>query len=112
MFRGARRTGGKFHNVQTANGGRAFARQKELAMSSPQMEQKSRSELEALSLESAKRQLGCRDLTHVPIRRLYPEGSGPNWEPAKFVPTLPKIADGYARKAIAALTGRYALANE
>jgi hypothetical protein len=33
MFRGARGTGGKFHNVQTANGERAFARQKRYHMS-------------------------------------------------------------------------------
>ena len=76
------------------------------------MPEKTRYALEALSLDSAKRHLGCRALTHVLIRRLYPEGSGPNWEPAKFVPTLPDIANGYARKAIAALTGRYALADE
>jgi hypothetical protein len=33
MFRGARRTGGKFHNVQIAIGERTFARQKEHHMS-------------------------------------------------------------------------------
>jgi hypothetical protein len=76
------------------------------------MPQKTRSELETLSFEIAKGCLGCNELTHVAIRRLHPEGSGPNWEPVKFFPRLPPIADGEARHAIAVLTGRYALADE
>jgi hypothetical protein len=76
------------------------------------MEQKSRNELDALSLEVAKRQIGCRGTERVTIRRLPPNGSGPNWAPDKFYPPLPDIADGEARDAIANLTGRYALADD
>lgn len=78
----------------------------------PQMEQKSRPELESLSLKVTKQQLGCHETKHVTIRRLYTKGSGPNWEPDKFDPPLPPIADDIARKAIAALTACYALADE
>jgi hypothetical protein len=49
------------------------------------------------------------ELTAVRIQRLRPEGSGPNWEVAEFIPDLPPLAKKNALKAIAPLRQQYAL---
>jgi hypothetical protein len=76
------------------------------------MSEMTRAFLEAESLRMAKSCLGCGDLTAVKIERLDPPGSGPNWRPSAFEPALPPLAEQEARQAIAALTGKYALAKE
>ena len=74
-----------------------------------QMTKESRYFLEAESLRVAKRVLGYKHLTAVKIARVHPPGSGPNWYPVEFIPPLPPMAEAEARKAIASLTGKYAL---
>ena len=74
-----------------------------------QMTKESRDFLEAESLRVAKRVLGCKHLTAVKIARVHPPGIGPNWHPVEFIPPLPPMAEAEARKAIASLTGKYAL---
>src|SRR5258708_29535526 len=67
--------------------------------------------LEAECLKVANRQIEVRgELVHVSIRRLYPAGSGPNWEVAEFFPPLPRIAEHAARVAISDLPGTSGLA--
>src|SRR5215211_1338993 len=61
----------------------------------------SRAWLEAECLRVTRKQLGCNGTQAVTIRRLHPKGSGPNWEPQKFRPSLDKVAEHYARKALA-----------
>jgi hypothetical protein len=77
-----------------------------MAESMPEM---TRNFLEAECLRVARGALGCNDLQAVKIARADIAGSGPNWYPSEFVPTLPPLAEKEARLAIAPLTGRYAL---
>jgi hypothetical protein len=69
----------------------------------------SRAALEAECLRITKKQQGCAHTQSVTIRRIRQEGSGPNWEPQKFLPPLDKVAEYYARRALAKLGESYAL---
>jgi len=73
--------------------------------------QKSRAYIEAECLKTAGTQNLCRELKHVRIRRLFPSGSGPNWEPAEFEPALSTVGECMAQKAISSLPDSYALAD-
>ena len=68
----------------------------------------SRAWLEAECLRVTRKQLGCSGTQAVTIRRLHPKGSGPNWEPQQFRPPLDKVAEHYARRALAELSEMYA----
>src|SRR5205823_11225567 len=63
----------------------------------------SRASLEAECLRVTRKQQGCRGTHAVTIKRLHPEGSGPNWEPQQIYPALDKVAEHYARRALAEL---------
>jgi len=72
---------------------------------------KTRAFIEAECLKAASTQNLCRELKHVKIRRLFPSGTGANWEPAEFEPPLSTVGECMAQKAIGSLPERYALAN-
>jgi hypothetical protein len=73
--------------------------------------QKTRAFIEAECLKAASAQNLCRELKHVKIRRLFPNGTGPNWEPAEFEPPLSTVGACVAQKAISSLHDSYALAD-
>ena len=73
--------------------------------------QKSRAFIEAECVKAACAQNLCRELKHVRIRRLFPGGLGPNWEPAEFEPALSAVGECMAQKAISSLPDSYALAD-
>jgi len=68
-----------------------------------------RAALEAECLRVTKKQHGCSGTQAVTIRRLQPRGPGPNWEPQQFHPPLGKVAEHYARRALAGLSQMYSL---
>jgi hypothetical protein len=72
--------------------------------------QKSRAFIEAECVKAAGAQTLCRELKNVRIRRLFPSGSGANWEPAGFEPPLSTVGECMAQKAITPLYDSYALA--
>jgi hypothetical protein len=69
----------------------------------------SRAWLEAECLRVTRKQQGCGGIEAVTIRRLYSGSSRPNWEPQQFRPPLDKVAEHYARRALAELREMYAL---
>jgi hypothetical protein len=69
----------------------------------------SRAALEAECLRVTRKQQYCAQTQSVVIRRLRPQGSGPNWEPQQFRPPLGKVAEHHARKALAELAEIYCL---
>ena len=73
--------------------------------------EKSRAFIEAECVKAASAQNLCRELKHVRIRRLFPGGLGPNWEPAEFEPALSAVGECMAQKAISSLPDSYALAD-
>ena len=73
--------------------------------------QKTRAFIEAECLKAARTQNLCRELKHVKIRRLFPSGTGPNWEPAEFEPALSTVGACMAQKAISSVHDSYALAD-
>ena len=54
-------------------------------------------------------QAACRDVKDVVIRRLHPQGTGPNWEVERFEPPLPTSSEEIARHVIARLQDEVAL---
>jgi hypothetical protein len=72
--------------------------------------QKSRAFIEAECVKTASAENLCRELKNVRIRRLFPSGTGANWEPAEFEPPLSRVGECMAQKAISSLRDRYALA--
>jgi hypothetical protein len=74
--------------------------------------QKSREFIESECVKAASAQKLCRELKHVRIRRLYPNGTETNWEPAEFEPPLSTVGECMAQKAITSLAHSYALADE
>jgi hypothetical protein len=71
---------------------------------------KSRAFIEAECVKAAGAQTLCRELKHVRIRKLFPSGTGANWEPAEFEPPLSTVGECMAQKAISPLYDSYALA--
>ncbi|MBX9826379.1 MAG: hypothetical protein K2Y27_15485 [Xanthobacteraceae bacterium] len=98
-----------FVSVPIAYISRSFWKATEGRMMPAQMPQKTQAWLEAKALEIARREMGCRELAAVRIKRILPEGSGPNWQVAAFEPPLPPAAETFALEAIALLRGTYAL---
>ncbi|MBI2716993.1 MAG: hypothetical protein HYX37_21485 [Rhizobiales bacterium] len=73
-------------------------------------QQKSRAFIEAACVKAASAENLCRELKHVRIRRLFPNGIGANWEPAGFEPALSTVAECMAQRAIGSVIDSYALA--
>lgn len=77
-----------------------------------QMRIRSKGILEQECLKAARFRTECRAIERITIRRLRPQGSGPNWEPAEFHPLPTRPAEMAARHAIVRLQGTYELAKE
>jgi hypothetical protein len=73
--------------------------------------QKSRAFIEAECVKAASAQDLCRGLKHVRVRRLFPNGTGANWEPAEFEPPLSTVGECMAQMAISSLPDSYVLAD-
>jgi hypothetical protein len=69
----------------------------------------SRSVIEAMCLSIVRDQVACRDLKRVAIRRLHPEGHGPNWEVDRFEPPLPTTSEDIARHVLKRLQNEVTL---
>jgi hypothetical protein len=67
-------------------------------------------ELEAIALESVRREQGCDHVEAVNIKPLNVQGTAPDWDVVEFAPPLDPLAEAYARKAINRLRQIYALA--
>ena len=72
---------------------------------------KSEVELEAECLRLLAMDPSTRDITHVRIIRLNPEGSGPNWTFGELEPPPTRNGYGVAQTLIASLYGKWALAD-
>jgi hypothetical protein len=72
--------------------------------------QKSRAFIEAECVKAAITHNLCRELKHVKIRRLFPSGDAPNWQPAEFEPPLSTVGECKAQQAISPLFDKYELA--
>jgi hypothetical protein len=64
------------------------------------MPKKSREFLETECVRIANGQIGGRGTERVTIKRVFPNGSGPNWDVGDIQPQLPTIADKEVRDAI------------
>jgi hypothetical protein len=69
----------------------------------------SRSVIEAMCVRIVRDQVACRDLKQVVIRRLHPQGNGPNWEVERFEPPMPTTSEDIARHVIKRLQDEVAL---
>jgi hypothetical protein len=73
--------------------------------------QKSRAFIEAECVRAASAQNLCRGLKHVRVRRLFPSGTGANWEAAEFEPALSTVGECMAQMAISSLPHSHELAD-
>jgi len=73
--------------------------------------QKSSAFIEGECVKAASAQNLCCELKHVRIRRLFPNSTAANWEPAEFEPALSPVGECMAQKAISSLPDSYALAD-
>ena len=69
----------------------------------------SRAVIEAMCVSIVRDQFACRDLRRVVIRRLHPEGTGPNWEVERFEPPLPTTSEDIARHVLKRLQNEVTL---
>jgi hypothetical protein len=74
--------------------------------------QKSRAFIDVECVKAASAQNLCRGLKHVRIQRLFPSGTGANWEPAEFEPPLSTVGECMAQMAISSRPDSYSLADE
>jgi hypothetical protein len=68
--------------------------------------------LEAECLRLAQRVLGAKEIQRVTIRRLHPNGTGPNWKVADIIPQPSLAVSGKIRDRLAPLTSIYALEDD
>lgn len=76
------------------------------------MPAKTRDWIEAECLKLARQTVGGSEIQRVTIRRLRPNGSGPNWKVADIIPQPTLLVSTQVRAALAHLTGTYALEDE
>lgn len=76
------------------------------------MPAKTRDWIEAECLRLARQTVGGGEIQRVTIRRLRPNGSGPNWKVADIIPQPTLLVSSQVRGALAHLTGTYALQDD
>ena len=69
----------------------------------------SRAVIESMCVRIVRDQVACRDVKRVVIRRLHPQGTGPNWEVERFEPPLSTAAEDIALRIIKRLQDQVAL---
>jgi hypothetical protein len=70
----------------------------------------SRNVIETMCVSIVRKHLvGWRDIKRVTIRRVHPQGTGPNWEVERFEPALPATTEEAARRLIKGLQDQVAL---